>query len=127
MRVALLILLIALTPLRGWANDVMATRMASQLPMLVQTAATAANAANAKAHSHCEDMAASQAPASPAPLALDSLHCDNCALCQMGFAAVLPVNPLGLGGSPLRHTAPALGDVPFRSAALSPGHKPPIS
>lgn len=120
MRAFFLILLIALTPLRGWANDMMATRMASQLP-------TVAQAADAQAHSHCDDMAAAQDPVTPTPAALQSLHCDSCALCQMCFAAALPVTVPLAPQAAARHTPPAMQEEPFRSVALSLGHKPPIS
>jgi hypothetical protein len=120
MRVFFIILLIALTPLRGWANDVMATRMASQLP-------TQAQAATPQVQSHCEGMAATDAHAAPAAPVLESLHCDNCALCQMCFAPALPMDTASAPNTSAPHPTPAMQDVLFSSAALSQGHKPPIS
>ncbi len=117
MRVVVLILLIALTPLRGWANDVMATRMASQLP-------TAAQAAVTGAPSHCDDMAAEDTPAAPT---VESGHCDNCSLCQMCFATALPVTRSLAPQATTRQPSPAMREEQFRSAALALGHKPPIS
>jgi MinD superfamily P-loop ATPase len=119
MRVVFLILLMVLTPLRGWTNDVMATRMASPLPAASQAAVT-------EAHTHCEEMAAADAQAAPASPAQKSLHCDNCSFCQMCFAVAMPVTLALAPQLAGHHTPPALQEEPFRSAALSLGHKPPI-
>lgn len=120
MRVVVLLLLIALTPLRGWANDVMATRMASQLPAAAQAAVTGAP-------SHCDDMAAADTPAAPASPTVDSGHCDNCSLCQMCFATALPMTRGLAPQAATRQPSPAMREEQFRSAALALGHKPPIS
>jgi hypothetical protein len=120
MRVVVLILLIALTPLRGWANDVMATRMASQLPVAAQAVVTGAA-------SHCDDMAAADTAAAPASPTVESGHCDNCSLCQMCFATALPVTRSLAPQATTRQPSPAMRQEQFRSAALALGHKPPIS
>jgi len=90
MRVVLLILLIALAPLRGMANELMATRMATTLAMSV-SAPAAAGDTHAGGH-HCEEMA--QAPHhAEQPAATVATHdgCENCSLCQMCASAALPV------------------------------------
>jgi len=109
-----------LTPLRGWANDVMATRMASQWPTVAQATVT-------EPRSHCDEMAAADAQATHVSPALESLQCDNCSFCQMCFTAALPVTLVLAPQASARYTPPALQEEQFRSAALSLGHKPPIS
>jgi hypothetical protein len=120
MRVFFILLLIALTPLRGWANDMMATRMASQQSLAVHAAAT-------EARSHCEDMAALEDAAGPAAPETHNTHCNNCSLCQVCFAPALPLAILTAPHAVAGHAPPTLQAVPFRSATLSLGQKPPIS
>lgn len=126
MRVVLLILLIALAPLRGMANELMATRMATTLAMSVSAPASAGDT-HAGGH-HCEEMA--QAPhhaEQPAPTVATHDGCENCSLCQMCASAALPAE--------LRVTLPVFGpqmQVPtrtdhFASAATALAQKPPIS
>jgi hypothetical protein len=126
MRVVLLILLIALAPLRGMANELMATRMATTLAMSV-SAPAAAGDKHAGGH-HCEEMA--QAPhhaEQPAPTVATHDGCENCSLCQMCASAALPAE--------LRVALPVFGpqmQVPtrtdhFASAPAALAEKPPIS
>lgn len=139
MRVVLLILLIALAPLRGMANEGMATRMATTLAMSV-SAPAAAGDTHAGGH-HCEEMAASVQPANSPPMATHhgDMHpdttaatashdgCENCSLCQMCASAALPAE--------LRVALPVLVpqlQVPahtdrFASAPAALAQKPPIS
>jgi hypothetical protein len=120
MRVFFIILLIALTPLRGWANDMMATRMASQQSL-------AAHPTSTEVRSHCEDMATSEDAAASAVSEMHDTHCNNCSLCQVCFAPALPLALLTTPHAVAEHTPPTLWAVPFRSATLSLGQKPPIS
>jgi hypothetical protein len=126
MRVVLLILLIALAPLRGMANELMATRMATTLAMSV-SAPAAAGDTHAGGH-HCEEMA--QAPhhaEQPATTVAAHDGCENCSLCQMCASAALPAE--------LRVALPVFGpqmQVPtrtdhFASALPALAEKPPIS
>lgn len=126
MRVVLLILLIALAPLRGMANELMATRMATTLAMSV-SAPVAAGDTHAGGH-HCEEMA--QAPhhaGQPATTVATHDGCENCSLCQMCASAALPAE--------LRVALPVFGpqmQVPtrtdhFASALPALAEKPPIS
>lgn len=126
MRVVLLILLIALAPLRGMANELMATRMATTLAMSV-SAPAAAGDTHAGGH-HCEEMA--QAPhhaEQPASTLATHDGCENCSLCQMCASAALPAE--------LRVALPVFGpqiQVPtrtdhFASALAALAEKPPIS
>lgn len=126
MRVVLLILLIALAPLRGMANELMATRMATTLAMSV-SAPAAAGDTHAGGH-HCEEMA--QAPhhaEQPATTVATHDGCENCSLCQMCASAALPAE--------LRVALPVFGpqmQVPtrtdrFASVLAALAEKPPIS
>ncbi|MDT7513844.1 hypothetical protein [Rhodoferax mekongensis] len=126
MRVVLLILLIALAPLRGMANELMATRMATTLAMSV-SAPAAAGDTHAGGH-HCVEMA--QAPhhtEQPAAKTASDDGCENCSLCQMCASAALPAE--------LRVAMPVFGpqmQVPtrtdhFASAPAALAEKPPIS
>jgi hypothetical protein len=126
MRVVLLILLIALAPLRGMANELMATRMATTLAMSVNTPAKSGDM-HAGGH-HCEEMA--QAPhhaEQPASTLATHDGCENCSLCQMCASAALPAE--------LRVALPVFGPQmqvptrtdPFASAPAALAEKPPIS
>ena len=126
MRVFFLIMLIALAPLRGMANELMATRMATTLAMSV-SAAAAVGEMHASGHP-CEEMA--QAPhhaAEPASTVASHDGCENCSLCQLCASAALPAE--------LRVALPVFGpqmQVPahsdrFASALTALAEKPPIS
>lgn len=119
MRVVILILLIALAPLRGMANELMATRMASAL-VATATAQTSASATQQGDH-HCEEMADSAAN----PASHDG--CENCSLCQMCASAALPA-ALAVAQPVLvpRMQVPAHTDR-FASALAVLVQKPPIS
>ncbi len=126
MRVFILILLIALAPLRGIANELMATRMATGLT--ASAAGHASHPVHDTSSHHCEDMA--QAPhhaAEPAGPTASHDGCDNCSLCQMCASAALPAEfPLTLpvfGAQPL---LPAPTER-FASAPAALAQKPPIS
>lgn len=111
MRRILLLLVIALLPLRAWAGDIMATEMA-------------ALAGNPVAAMPCHDAAANddmplhdKAPTHASVCA----HCDVChAVAFISFDA--PALPHAPG---LTRSAPARVD--FHSAALARGLKPPIA
>nr|WP_315463156.1 hypothetical protein [uncultured Rhodoferax sp.] len=142
MRVVLLILLIALAPLRGMANELMATRMAAALTASVATAAHQGTPAVAQAGGHhCDDMAASAMPEHPttaadaapthhtSPAATMASHdgCENCSLCQMCAATAMPADlrvALPVFGPQMR--MPAHADR-FASALPALAQKPPIS
>lgn len=142
MRVVLLILLIALAPLRGMANELMATRMAAALTANMAASAHPGTPVVAQAGGHhCDDMAASTMPdhAATAADATSTQHanqsatmashdgCENCSLCQMCASAALPAE--------LHVALPVFGpqmQVPtrtdhFASALTALAEKPPIS
>ncbi|CAM8672019.1 hypothetical protein MCEMSHM24_02069 [Comamonadaceae bacterium] len=133
MRVVLLILLIALAPLRGMANELMATRMAAALTSSMATTAHHGTPAAAQAGGHhCDDMATAAEAASThhaSPTATIASHdgCENCALCQMCAATAMPADlQVALPVFGPQMPMPAHADR-FASAAAALAQKPPIS
>jgi len=135
MRVVILILLIALAPLRGMANEWMATRMASTVAASV--GAPAHQHAPPAAGHHCEEMAASAMAEHTSPTAAHhpdaatttASHdgCENCSLCQMCASAALPADfPLTLPVFSAQPLLPAPTER-FASAPAALAQKPPIS
>jgi hypothetical protein len=126
MRVFFLIMLIALAPLRGMANELMATRMATTLAMSA-SAPAASGDMHASGH-HCEELAqAPQHAAEPTSTVASHEGCENCSLCQLCASAALLAE--------LRVVLPVFGpqiQVPtysdrFASALTALAEKPPIS
>jgi len=128
MRVVLLILLIALAPLRGMANELMATRMATTLAMSASAPAAAGD--THATNPHCEEMA--QAPhhsGEPVPVTTVAEFdgCENCSLCQMCASTALPAElRLALSGFGSDMQVPTRTDH-FASALTALAQKPPIS
>lgn len=110
MRHWLLILLMALLPLRGWAGVSMAVSMA--------TPTTASAAA------HCEEHAASDPTEATSALAGQHTHslCDVC-----NGPAMAASEPTAQGPAPLPQARTTPGRVNFISADTQRGHKPPIA
>ena len=139
MRHLLLILMIALLPLRGWAGDAMATGMAAgqlaqvhQRQIATKSIATHAHAASATAHFDHE-AAELDARLTVADCAghgaddTDASHCDTCSACQachtVALADSAPSVPPTFQAFSLPHTA---ADQ-FASADAALRQKPPIS
>ncbi|TAH13569.1 MAG: hypothetical protein EAZ11_01650 [Curvibacter sp.] len=120
-RLVLLLILIALVPLRTWAGDAMAIQMAAQA-----SAASLSTAANPpSAHSDCHEM---QAEPVSAPLAGTTADpCATCASCQACFTVGIAIFPRQATTPPLPHGLPQASNAHFTSAVLALGHKPPIS
>jgi hypothetical protein len=133
----LLVLLIALLPMRGWAAEAMATDMALHAaaqnhPTASGNAGTATDTLAADASAPC---AGHEAPATRdhhlthAKAAGEAGHadCETCAGCQTCHSPALApsINP----SSRPPHAGPPPAGVPasFTSAAPAPGFKPPIS
>ena len=150
MRVLVLILMIALLPLRALAGDVMATQMASSLSAIENGAARAHKTGATstftlqqdpvdipKAMPDCHEQPASDHSAADGDAdALGSHsqsatpssdHCNTCAACQVCHTLALSPHAPGdvaLFASPqLRQTSTAV----FTSADAALGQKPPIS
>jgi hypothetical protein len=137
MRLFMIIVLMALLPLRGWAGDGMAIRMASGMAghhgaAPAQTPAGAQTPIAAE-HADCIEHA-SMAAGQPAvagdtaakPTSPD--HCNTCPTCQACFSVGLLVPTIGLPAqlprtSFLHDRAAAV----FASADLAHSQKPPIS
>lgn len=120
-RVLLLLTLIALLPLRGWAGDAMAIQMAAQA---AHSSHVAALADAPTAHAKCHDMQAEPAAQHTSP-AQDP--CETCASCQACFTVAITVPTALPATQALPHGLPQAGSAQFTSAVLALGHKPPIS
>ena len=132
MRLLLLILMIALLPLRGLAGDVMAIRMAAHLPpdrAEVVVAIPGAELVVMAAASHADCMGDADATPDQGPLAGSGSngHCTTCPSCQVCFSAALPVLSAVWSTAPLPNTVPRIGESVFSSAVSAPSLKPPIS
>jgi hypothetical protein len=137
MRLFVIIVLMALLPLRGWAGDGMAIRMASMAghhgAASAQTLA-AAQTPVAAAHADCVEhasMAAAQPTvsgdkAAAGPVSPD--HCSTCPTCQACFTVGLLVPTIELPAQ-LPRTAfqQDRAVAVFASADLAHSQKPPIS
>lgn len=110
MRHWLLILLMALLPLRGWAGVAMAVSMATP---------TSASAA-----AHCEEHAASGSTEATSAGAGQQTHslCDVC-----NGPAMTTSDPAAQEPAPLPQARSAPERVDFISADTQRGHKPPIA
>jgi hypothetical protein len=134
MRILLFAFLLLTLPLRGWAGDVMAIRMATHQGMTTQqatlaVAASPAPSANGAAeHADCMGhVPVSEAGDDVADAAPGAGHCNTCSFCQLCFSVAVLLPDLGrfvlqLPQQPARFQSPA-----FISADTARGLKPPIS
>jgi hypothetical protein len=126
MRRLLIVLMIALLPLRTWAGDVMGVDMAASALAGASSAVAAhhpaaATVAMETAASDCDG----HADASPSAAA--QAHCKTCVTCQICHSvAVLMLTP-GVMPQLLVPLVPATGTPHFTSAERALGQKPPIS
>ena len=131
MRLLLLILMMALLPLRGLAGDVMAIRMAAHLPSdraeVVMAMPVTELAVAGSSHADCMGRADATPEQGPLPATGSSGHCTTCPSCQVCFSVALPVLPSVWSTAPLPNTVPRIGESVFFSAVSAPGLKPPIS
>ena len=140
MRRVLLILMIALLPVRGWAADVMGVVMAAHE---LSVALRFAGGAGSSDHSGSANEAKSVRPSGAEALFNMSPNCpmwaaqaagddpsasyEGCATCQLCMALVVgPVFALS-NIAPLPQAAQGFASVSFTSAERAPGFKPPIS
>ena len=144
MRLMLIVLMMALAPLRGWAGDAMAiTMVAQQISTMSMSHAQPASLpvsdarlpqAGAALVGHTDCMA-HEAPTQVAVTPhsdgasgdANMLHCPTCSFCQAcsspGLAAMASLF------EPVRfaHAVPQSSGTLFTSAERAPGFKPPIS
>jgi hypothetical protein len=124
----LLILMIALLPLRGWVGEAMAGQMLAQQLVAIEKVATRAHRARAagqfsseSAMPDCHGAAGAAAAAEPA-----DGTCASCTQCQACSAVVLPVAARAAPEA-AAHTLPGASRVSFASAPRAPVFKPPIA
>lgn len=137
MRYLVVLLMIVLLPLRGWAGDSMATQMAGS-QIAIESGAARAHEIRAKAtfdhqkqakpdcHETLSGQSAGQDISSPAPNSDHSGNCQTCQACQACHTvALLPALlevTANLSSPQMRPTRTA-----FTSAAAALGQKPPIA
>jgi hypothetical protein len=113
----LVLLMILLMPLRGWAGDLMGVQMA-----VSGLASPAASAMPADCPMKSMHAPASVDDASPAPSGTEG--CTSCDLClPMAKLSSLRFDAVAFGV----HAAPPMGGVAFLSASPALALKPPIS
>lgn len=140
MRHLLLIIMIALLPLRGWVSDAMATGMlASQVQQEQQTAsktvATHAHEAGVKAHQANETGVADTTQtaadcsghASGGEVHAADTHCESCSICQACHTVALTPAAADATAVFNLRTLPRAAVAQFASAETALGQKPPIS
>ena len=135
MRHLLIILLIAVLPVRGWASEQMAVSMAAQQlvvaaiepvaatgnPVLGQASKDAITAATATTATTVISATTDVAGEPISPL------CKGCTTCQLCMALVTGYPPILRIASQLPPATHLSSNVSFTSAERAPGFKPPIS
>ena len=134
MRILLFTFLLLTLPLRGWAGDVMAIRMATHQGMPAQQAAVAAIATPAALASgtveHADCMGHTQAATvqdAVADAAPGAGHCNTCSHCQLCFTVAVLWPDMGAVVMLLPPQPAAFQAPTFISADTARGFKPPIS
>lgn len=124
MRVLLLIVMIALLPLRGWVGDAMAIDMAVQQSRMTLAATGEPMPENCAMNTQSQsDML--QGVESPQPDAdTPSCNCNVCDLC-LAMASLHFFSPAAAAF--IAHDAPPARGTRFSSAERGLSHKPPIS
>ena len=125
----LLLLMIALLPLRGWTADAMAA--GTQPPMGGATISEPVNARDMHpAHAPCADhgvQATADHTAADVVAHADDSEGSACHLCQVCHSAALAPGHPTLAASALPAALVPAGGAAFASAAAARGFKPPIS
>jgi len=131
MRVVLLVLMMALLPLRGWVGNAMAVDMAAaQAHATMQSRSSTDVAGSAAMPEDCPmHMAAGTGDAAPAVGTPQKAggHCQACDTCELCLALASFSIPLALAHSPAPSAGPLTEGVLFSSADHATGLKPPIS
>jgi len=125
MRRWLLILMVALLPLRGWVGDAMAAQMAGQQLTAIESIAGEVRTERATGHFVLEDAAHDCHSVAPASDPAEG-SCASCVQCQVCSALVLP-SGAGPGAAVPARGVPAAKGVHFASAPRAPVFKPPIA
>lgn len=142
MRVLLIVLMMALAPLRGWTGDAMAITMVSQQistvsharPASIQVAGAESTAEDAARESHTDCLGhGAPAEVAVAPHGDDAsddtsaLQCPTCSFCQACSSPGLAVVATLVEPVRVVHGVPQSAGTLFTSAERAPGFKPPIS
>jgi len=125
MRRWLLILMVALLPLRGWVGDAMAAQMLGQQLAAIESVAESAHRERATGHFDSKDAAHDCHSAAPVADPAEG-SCASCVQCQVCSALVLP-SRVGPGAAVEARGLPATEGVHFASAPRAPVFKPPIA
>lgn len=143
MRHLLLILMIALLPLRGWAGDAMATGMAAgqvahmqKMQVATKSIANKTQSAGGKADFYLEAAGLNGAQtladctghgAADADADGDALHCETCSACQACHTVALAHAASSAASTFQAFALPDLAVDQFASADAALRQKPPIS
>lgn len=123
MRHYLVILMIALLPLRSWAGDVMAVSMSTQALTTVSTELVVKH--DSAAVEDCAGHSGSASDVSEAATAEDG-HCSNCVTCQICHSVALVSIGVASAGTPEANRLGVSTAATFASAPLADSVKPPI-
>lgn len=128
MRRWLLVLLIALLPLRAWLGEAMAADMLAQhaAPVAAQQSASAHGAAGDCAGHHAKPGDAGSA-AGPQAQSGEGLDAANCAACQVCSTMALAFRQPQVSAPDFGAAPPVPAAFTFASAEPAPADKPPIS
>ena len=123
MRHLLLVIMIALLPLRGWASESMAVSMAVQHLIVAETQ----NARDAGTPADCPFVSqVSKTSTTDTNSETISPLCKGCTTCQLCMALVVGYAPMPDIAAHLPHVEWLVNAVSFTSAERAPGFKPPI-
>jgi hypothetical protein len=124
----ILILMIALLPLRTWAGDIMAVQMLtptgfSQSAAVVDLSGASHEMQKAEADcpGHSADASGAEAKLSP------QSHCNTCVACQICHSVTITVSTPNLVAQLAFAQAPTFDTPRFTSAQPALSQKPPIS
>lgn len=124
MRHVILILMIALLPLRGWASESMVVSMAAQQLVAAngETGPEAGNAADCPFFDQLVEKSTTGSSSEPiSPL------CKGCSSCQLCMALVTGYAPTPVIAAHMHHAKLLSNGMSFTSAEHAPRFKPPIS
>ena len=130
MRHLLLVLMIALLPVRGWAVDMMALSMATRQLNAIEN--VTAEAINPRATGQFESEKQAGMPAD-CPMQVQTTGdagtagCHSCNTCQLCMAVVTGYPMTPVAATSLPQATPVIDSISFSSAERAPGFKPPIS
>jgi hypothetical protein len=123
----LLVLLVALLPLRGWVGEAMAGQMLQQQLAIAAAVQAPAPHHGAKAHEDCMGHQAADATGDAAADSPNSPDCPTCASCQVCSAVAIAPVTRGTPSAGFSQPPPASIERAHASAERVNAFKPPIS